>query len=238
MITQHPPTTKINAVNFGYDKARFPSFNGDTFDCLICSEVARNPYECSSCGHLFCEFCIQDWFKRQKECPNRCPKSATINKITKALLKLYNDLDIKCQNYEDCKTVVKIDALDAHEKQCSQPKCQNFDVCQKRVAPGLEKFKVCDPACILLSRLKHMLPPNWVEYRKEIQNFLQEVDSLGGGGADVKGQAAAGNPGTSASFRWDPNLIGTNIELDASRTVVRLKEQPYMFRTVIGDTVS
>jgi hypothetical protein len=29
--------------NFGYDKDRFPNLKGETFDCLICSCIVKNP---------------------------------------------------------------------------------------------------------------------------------------------------------------------------------------------------
>lgn len=39
-------------------------------------------------------------------------------------------------------------------------------------------------------------------------------------------------------FKWDAVNIGTNIELSADKKGAFLREGPYMFRTVIGDTVS
>jgi len=30
-------------TNFGYDKSRFPNLAGESFDCIICSCVAREP---------------------------------------------------------------------------------------------------------------------------------------------------------------------------------------------------
>ena len=31
--------------------------------CSICLEIISKPYECEACGHLFYEFCINQWLK-------------------------------------------------------------------------------------------------------------------------------------------------------------------------------
>jgi len=46
------------------------------------------------------------------------------------LLRIYNDLDIKCQYYDKCGKVVKLVDLEAHERVCQLPKCANFDICE------------------------------------------------------------------------------------------------------------
>ena len=51
---------------------------------------------------------------------------------SKALQRIYNDLDIKCVNYEKCQKVLKICDIEAHEKICSQVECKNFEICGKK----------------------------------------------------------------------------------------------------------
>jgi hypothetical protein len=53
-------------ADYGYDKERFPSLNGDMFDCPICTNVVLKPKECTGCGDLFCAKCIDDWTKKNK----------------------------------------------------------------------------------------------------------------------------------------------------------------------------
>ena len=59
-------------------------------------------------------------------CPNRCQGS--INPMTsKALLNIYNDLDIKCE--KGCNKLSKRIDLDQHEQSCGRPRCWNVDIC-------------------------------------------------------------------------------------------------------------
>ena len=51
---------------FGFDKDRFPNLTSDMFDCPICTNVVRQPKECTGCGDLFCSRCIDDWTKKNK----------------------------------------------------------------------------------------------------------------------------------------------------------------------------
>ena len=47
-----------------------------------------------------------------------------------------------------------------------------------------------------------------------------------------------GNGGGGAiNFKWDSLHIGTGIELSNGGRTAFLREGPYMFRTIIGDTV-
>jgi hypothetical protein len=62
-------------MDIGYDHDRFVNLTTDTFDCMICSMVSREPKDCSVCGSVFCTVCIDDWLKKKSECPNRCPKN-------------------------------------------------------------------------------------------------------------------------------------------------------------------
>ena len=46
---------------YGYDDDRFVNLTGDSFNCIICTCVARNPKECTGCGNLYCTSCIDSW---------------------------------------------------------------------------------------------------------------------------------------------------------------------------------
>jgi len=47
-------------------------------------------------------------------------------------MRIYNDLDIRCKYYDQCKTILKIADLEVHEKVCQLPKCENFEICGNR----------------------------------------------------------------------------------------------------------
>lgn len=110
----------------GFDKERFTSLGFDEFDCLICSEVALEPMECDSCGQIFCKICINDWISKNPavKCPKRCT-SSIIPIRSKALLKVYKNLDIRCANPK-CEKILKLGDLAPHEEICMKPKCWNF----------------------------------------------------------------------------------------------------------------
>lgn len=137
----------------GYDKDRFVKLDSDNFDCPICTMVARNPKDCSSCGSIFCSTCIDDWMKKKSECPNRCPKDSKIQLIQRALKKIYGELEIKC---EFCGKPIKMLDIEAHEKSCQLPKCVYYDICNNQIGSELDfkGAKVCDNVCLLLSRIK------------------------------------------------------------------------------------
>jgi len=52
-------------ADMGYDKDRFIKLDSDNFDCPICTMVAKNPKDCSSCGSIFCTACIEDWMRKK-----------------------------------------------------------------------------------------------------------------------------------------------------------------------------
>jgi len=80
-----------------------------------------------------------------RECPNRCPVSqGTIRPIGKALLRIYNDLDIQCCYYDKCGKIVKLSDLEQHERVCQLPKCANFELCGNHAKPVIKNVPLRD----------------------------------------------------------------------------------------------
>ena len=50
-------------------KYQFVSEPDDEYKCLICLEVAEEPWQHGECGRLFCEKCLNK-LGRNKPCPN------------------------------------------------------------------------------------------------------------------------------------------------------------------------
>lgn len=88
------------------------------------------PWECDSCGRLFCKICITDWITKNSaaKCPNRCNNSKIAPIFSKALQKMYANLDIKCSN-KKCNKTVKLSDLQKHEDTCLKIKCWNVELC-------------------------------------------------------------------------------------------------------------
>ena len=59
------------ATSCGYE-CNFVSEPDDALKCLICLEVARDPWQHGECGRLFCQNCLNKLKRGNKEkpCPN------------------------------------------------------------------------------------------------------------------------------------------------------------------------
>eukprot|EP01016_Furgasonia_blochmanni_P019859 TRINITY_DN2212_c0_g1_i2.p1 TRINITY_DN2212_c0_g1~~TRINITY_DN2212_c0_g1_i2.p1 ORF type:complete len:426 (+),score=62.76 TRINITY_DN2212_c0_g1_i2:154-1431(+) len=225
---------------YGYPKERFPTLSGESFDCIICLHVVRDPKECHGCGSMFCSSCIDDWQKKSKECPNRCDIAKTqIKPISRALYKIYSDLDIKCK-YPSCGKNVKLADLAAHEAKCQLPKCLNFDVCSNLVKPEYKDKGVCDLSCALLTKIRNLGHNDWAAVLLEIKNFKNEIlknaPPVAVGNVPRPLMSVPGSVAGVTNFRWDAANIGTGIEVSANKQHIFLKESAYMFRTAISDT--
>lgn len=230
----------VDTQEFGYDKGRFPKLADESFDCIICSEVVRVPKECTGCGSLFCAPCINSWMSKKKECPNRCNAAESIKPIGKALLKMYNDLDVQCVHYEKCQTIVKFCDLEKHEKTCQLPKCENFELCNNFTQ---DKKRVCSTECELIFKLKAAKGDMKVMYKelkdyltpysmeKSPQVFNHHAKSLSG---SIPTNQPMGNG--PITWKWDSKFAAANIVFSKSDAHVYLKEASYIFKSVIGDT--
>lgn len=94
--------------------------------CSICLEILSRPYECESCGTLFCEDCINDWVRIKLICPMKCSNF----KLTKAKIntkKMLNLIQLKCANYPSCTEVGEYWTILDHENKCEfqKIKCPN-----------------------------------------------------------------------------------------------------------------
>ena len=69
------------APSAGYN-CNFVSEPDDALKCLICSAVARKPWQHGKCGRLFCKTCLNEYGK-DKPCPD-CGKKPKYTKDTKS----------------------------------------------------------------------------------------------------------------------------------------------------------
>ena len=87
-----------------------------TLQCAICMDLAMNPVECKNCSKLFCKYCIDNWLKNSKECPNKhdfVKKEELDEWIKTALSKIF----IKCP-YKGCGSDYAYKNWTAHVKIC------------------------------------------------------------------------------------------------------------------------
>ncbi|KAL4430530.1 hypothetical protein ABPG74_005455 [Tetrahymena malaccensis] len=221
----------------GYDRDRFVQVD-DQFECLICSTIVRDPKECNGCGHLYCKRCIEDWQQKSKDCPNRCSMAQhTITPISRALQRMYNNLEIRCKN-QKCNKVVKLCDLEKHEQECCTPNCINFDNCEKKVNSSFSPKQICSLECELHQEI--IKSSNQADVLKLIQEYTKKISSQPGVVAipSIMTQAYQSNPSVQNAimWRWDPQCAGTGIRITNNGTNCFLTESAYMFRTVLSDT--
>jgi len=139
----------------GYDMVRFVGEVDEELICPICSAVLEDPRLAPECEHAFCADCIHEWLNRQQTCPvdRRSISIAELKPVPRILKNLLYRLEIHCDNEEyGCTTVVKLDILSMHLKECEHnPK--------KPVACGLgcgltvPKDEMVDHNCVKELRL-------------------------------------------------------------------------------------
>jgi len=102
------------------------SLISDIIECPICYEIVKDPYECETCGTLFCEECIIEWSKKKIKCPSGC-SNFKYTKVKKTNKKLLDIVKLKCQNFPDCKYESSYWNIIEHESKCEfqKIKCPN-----------------------------------------------------------------------------------------------------------------
>ena len=103
----------------------------DLVKCSICFELLNIPYECETCGSLFCEACINSWINvNHNTCPLKC-KEAKITKANIHVKKLLNLIVLRCTNFPECKHTSSYSSMLEHELKCPfiKIKCPN-DPCE------------------------------------------------------------------------------------------------------------
>jgi len=220
----------------GLPKERFTDLQGEAFDCSVCCLVCVNPKECLKCGTMYCGPCIDDWLSKKNECPMGCTDArANIKIISGALAKIYKNLDVRCK-YETCQKVVKLSDLEQHELSCQLPKCEFFEQCGNQVKDPNQKEKVCSLVCSFLKKIKDS-EGNWKTIYDEIKGLktLQQQSSASSPLAKSS-QVSQMNQCVILDSCWDNTRMGSGMEVTNNKKTVFLKENAYMFRSVISTT--
>lgn len=167
---------------------------------------------------------------------------------SKVLIKMYNDLDIRCV-FENCKKVVKLLDLAKHESICQRPKCWNFDLCEGNdLGNKTEDFPCCSVPCALLKPMMDASGNQKKMYEAIKKFFETRMGDLVKKDSSVAVSAVTSTLGSSTkaisvapqggiSFRWDTTKGGQGIEITEGGQAVFLREQSYVFRTVVAEAV-
>ncbi len=94
--------------------------------CPICHEILWHPVTCETCEHSFCEVCLNQWFQRQKQCPNTCEYRQRARSPC-LLTQMLSSLKVVCKNTANgCIEIIPYEILEKHEQTCGYElkKCQ------------------------------------------------------------------------------------------------------------------
>lgn len=112
------------------------------FTCSICmGVVSTDMIECSQCNKLNCRACIEDWCKKQKNCPNCRADFTPQAKVNLYVVNLLKDFKFHCPK---CNEVYKYTDHLKHWKSCPSTlyrcpveKCEIKDLAKKELLTHL-----------------------------------------------------------------------------------------------------
>ena len=113
--------SKMASYVTGYDDERFEQVISQSFHCIICTNVFKDPVMCRHNEHLFCKACITRHLMNSQTCPT-CMEPLTVDTLTQAPRGIRNilaELKIRCEFFErGCGTFVELGDLERHVADC------------------------------------------------------------------------------------------------------------------------
>ena len=85
--------------------------------CSICQNLVWNPVDCSTCGKLFCDYCLKTSIKKLKNFCPMCRTNPFKSSKCKALKISFLDIILKCPN-DSCKENPKYYDYISHLEKC------------------------------------------------------------------------------------------------------------------------
>ena len=105
----------------GYDDERFEQVISQSFHCIICTNVFKDPVMCRHNEHLFCRACITKHLMNSQTCPT-CMEPLTVDTLTQAPRGVRNilaELKIRCEFFDrGCAKFVELGDLERHVTDC------------------------------------------------------------------------------------------------------------------------
>ena len=105
----------------GYDDERFEHVVSQSFHCIICTNVFKDPVMCRHNEHLFCRACITIHLTNSQTCPT-CMEPLTVDTLTQAPRGVRNilaELKIRCEFFgRGCREFVELGNLERHVADC------------------------------------------------------------------------------------------------------------------------
>ncbi len=113
--------SKMASYVTGYDDERFEHVVSQSFHCIICTNVFKDPVMCRHNEHLFCRACITRHLMNSQTCPT-CMEPLTVDTLTQAPRGIRNilaELKIRCEFFDrGCGKFVELGDLERHVADC------------------------------------------------------------------------------------------------------------------------
>ena len=108
----------------GFNQQRFIEEVPSEYLCGLCKRVAKQPNECSECGHLFCQGCFKysmrhcSFYRLSQNffCPI-CEHTGPLKKTSRILVKIIGSLLLRCK-HTGCSQIVELGKVAFHQKEC------------------------------------------------------------------------------------------------------------------------
>ena len=112
---------KVALYKSGYEDERFQQTVSQSFHCIICTGVIKDPVMCPQNEHLFCRACITRHLMYSQSCPT-CVEPLTVDTLSQAPRSVRNllaELRIRCEFFDrGCGKFVDLGDLDSHVAGC------------------------------------------------------------------------------------------------------------------------
>ena len=129
--------SKLAVYNTGYEDERFEQIVSQSFHCIICTNVIKDPVMCRQNEHIFCRACITRHLMNFQTCPT-CMEPLTVKTLSQAprgIRNLLAELKIRCEFFDrGCGKFVELGDLERHVTECGfAPAVCSNEGCQLEV---------------------------------------------------------------------------------------------------------
>ena len=179
----------------GYDQSRFETEVSESFHCIICFLVLKEPVMCKN-QHYYCSLCIKKHLENSSFCPT-CLEPLTVDTLKPApriVMDYLSELNIRCEfQPRGCLEIVKLKNLKRHVEscgfspvQCSNEGCNALVNLRDKIYHQSEKCEFRKSKCHDCSLLKQEMElrvqmlAGQVKIKEEMKNEVkQEMKELG-----------------------------------------------------------
>ena len=129
--------SKLAVYETGYEDERFEHIVSQSFHCIVCTNVIKDPVMCPQNEHLFCRACITAHLMYSQTCPT-CMQPLTVDTLSQAsrgIRNLLAELKIRCDFFDrGCRKIVDLGDLERHVADCGfAPAVCSNEGCQLEV---------------------------------------------------------------------------------------------------------